>query len=157
MNVFIIITVHCAGNLVNTYFDYVKGIDTRKSDDRTLVDHLLTMEEVSFLCIFRYLRVFCLSYLVNRKPIFTQMHAIPYKKKNLNFNSRQGGNKRFYSFHHGDEQEMEKKEIRCLAIAFRYSITNNLTHFYINICSVYEWRKEREKAHRNPFWGVTWN
>jgi 1,4-dihydroxy-2-naphthoate octaprenyltransferase len=47
LNVFIIITVHCAGNLVNTYFDYVKGIDTRKSDDRTLVDHLLTMEEVS--------------------------------------------------------------------------------------------------------------
>lgn len=47
LNVFIIITVHCAGNLVNTYFDYVKGIDTRKSDDRTLVDHLLTKEEVS--------------------------------------------------------------------------------------------------------------
>jgi 1,4-dihydroxy-2-naphthoate octaprenyltransferase len=47
LNVFTIITVHCAGNVVNTYFDYVKGIDNRKSDDRTLVDHLLTKDEVS--------------------------------------------------------------------------------------------------------------
>lgn len=46
LNVLTIITVHCAGNVVNTYFDYVKGIDNRKSDDRTLVDHLLTMDEV---------------------------------------------------------------------------------------------------------------
>lgn len=38
--------VHCAGNVVNTYYDYVKGIDTRKSDDRTLVDHILTIDEV---------------------------------------------------------------------------------------------------------------
>ncbi|XP_072162457.1 ubiA prenyltransferase domain-containing protein 1 homolog [Bemisia tabaci] len=41
-----VISVHCAGNLVNTYFDYVKGIDNRKSDDRTLVDHLLSKDEV---------------------------------------------------------------------------------------------------------------
>ncbi|KAG5673570.1 hypothetical protein PVAND_003608 [Polypedilum vanderplanki] len=46
LNLFTIITVHCAGNVVNTYFDYIKGIDNRKSDDRTLVDHLLTMDEV---------------------------------------------------------------------------------------------------------------
>lgn len=59
LNVFIIITVHCAGNLVNTYFDYVKGIDTRKSDDRTLVDHLLTKEEVSNC--YNYLACQCLS------------------------------------------------------------------------------------------------
>lgn len=39
--------VHCAGNVVNTYFDYVKGIDNRKSDDRTLVDHILTIDEVT--------------------------------------------------------------------------------------------------------------
>lgn len=38
--------VHCAGNVVNTYYDYVKGIDNRKSDDRTLVDHILTSDEV---------------------------------------------------------------------------------------------------------------
>lgn len=78
------------------------------------------------------------------------IHACMYAKKNLNFNSRQGGKNRFYSFHHDDEQK--KKKIRCLAIAFRYSITNNLTHFYINIFSVYEeGREERGKAHRNPF------
>lgn len=46
LNVFTIALVHCAGNVVNTYFDYVKGIDNRKSDDRTLVDHILTIDEV---------------------------------------------------------------------------------------------------------------
>lgn len=49
LNLFTIITVHCAGNVVNTYFDYVKGIDNRKSDDRTLVDHILTKDEVNEL------------------------------------------------------------------------------------------------------------
>lgn len=48
LNVFTIALVHCAGNVVNTYFDYVKGIDNRKSDDRTLVDHILTIDEVSY-------------------------------------------------------------------------------------------------------------
>lgn len=47
LNVFTVITVHCAGNVVNTYFDYVKGIDNRKSDDRTLVDHILRKDEVT--------------------------------------------------------------------------------------------------------------
>lgn len=46
--IFTIISVHCAGNVVNTYFDYVKGIDNRKSDDRTLVDHILSKDEVSW-------------------------------------------------------------------------------------------------------------
>lgn len=46
LTLFIIVSVHGAGNVVNTYFDYVKGIDNRKSDDRTLVDHILTKDEV---------------------------------------------------------------------------------------------------------------
>lgn len=46
LTTFTIITVHGAGNVVNTYFDYVKGIDNRKSDDRTLVDHILSKDEV---------------------------------------------------------------------------------------------------------------
>lgn len=46
LTIFTVITVHCAGNVVNTYFDFVKGIDNRKSDDRTLVDHILTKDEV---------------------------------------------------------------------------------------------------------------
>ena len=43
-----VLSVHCAGNVVNTYFDFIKGIDNRKSDDRTLVDHILTKDEVYF-------------------------------------------------------------------------------------------------------------
>lgn len=43
---FTVISVHGAGNVVNTYYDYVKGIDNRKSDDRTLVDHILSKDEV---------------------------------------------------------------------------------------------------------------
>ncbi|KAF5296209.1 hypothetical protein FQR65_LT19840 [Abscondita terminalis] len=46
LTVFISVSVHGAGNLVNTYFDFIKGIDNRKSDDRTLVDHILTKDEV---------------------------------------------------------------------------------------------------------------
>ncbi|XP_063700217.1 ubiA prenyltransferase domain-containing protein 1 homolog [Culicoides brevitarsis] len=49
LTIFTIISVHCAGNVVNTYFDYVKGIDNRKSDDRTLVDHILSKDEVVLL------------------------------------------------------------------------------------------------------------
>lgn len=46
LTIFTVITVHGAGNVVNTYYDYVKGIDNRKSDDRTLVDHILSKDEV---------------------------------------------------------------------------------------------------------------
>lgn len=46
LTIFTVVTVHGAGNVVNTYFDFVKGIDNRKSDDRTLVDHILTKDEV---------------------------------------------------------------------------------------------------------------
>nr|CAI5826742.1 unnamed protein product [Callosobruchus analis] len=46
LTVLTVVSVHGAGNVVNTYFDYVKGIDNRKSDDRILVDHILTKDEV---------------------------------------------------------------------------------------------------------------
>lgn len=46
LTLFTVVCVHGAGNLVNTYFDYIKGIDNRKSDDRILVDHILTKDEV---------------------------------------------------------------------------------------------------------------
>lgn len=46
LTIFTVISVHGAGNVVNTYYDYVKGIDNRKSDDRTLVDHILSEDEV---------------------------------------------------------------------------------------------------------------
>ena len=41
-----VLAVHAAGNLVNTYYDYIKGIDSKVSDDRTLVDQVLTPLEV---------------------------------------------------------------------------------------------------------------
>ncbi|CAG0922731.1 unnamed protein product [Notodromas monacha] len=48
------LSVHAAGNLVNTYFDYVKGIDSKKSDDRTLVDSIITKDEVVGLASILY-------------------------------------------------------------------------------------------------------
>lgn len=47
LTVFTVVMVHGAGNVVNTYYDYVKGIDNRKSEDRTLVDHILSTDEVN--------------------------------------------------------------------------------------------------------------
>ncbi|KAL1123147.1 hypothetical protein AAG570_002234 [Ranatra chinensis] len=58
-----VVSVHCAGNVVNTYFDYVKGIDGGKSDDRTLVDHLLSKDEVVTLGVMLY-SVSCLGFVV---------------------------------------------------------------------------------------------
>ncbi|KAH3834863.1 hypothetical protein DPMN_108196 [Dreissena polymorpha] len=40
------LSVHAAGNLVNTYVDYQRGIDNKSSDDRTLVDKILNPEEI---------------------------------------------------------------------------------------------------------------
>ena len=44
---FTALSVHAAGNLVNTYFDFFKGVDSKKSDDRTLVDELLKPNDVA--------------------------------------------------------------------------------------------------------------
>ncbi|XP_063243823.1 ubiA prenyltransferase domain-containing protein 1 homolog [Bacillus rossius redtenbacheri] len=46
LTLFTVVCVHGAGNVVNTYFDYVKGIDGRKSDDRILIDRILSKDEV---------------------------------------------------------------------------------------------------------------
>lgn len=54
LTVFTVLCVHGAGNVVNTYFDYVKGVDSRKSDDRILVDHLLSKDELASLGAFLY-------------------------------------------------------------------------------------------------------
>ena len=42
-----VLSVHGAGNLVNTYYDYMKGIDSKKSDDRTLIDGILSPDDVA--------------------------------------------------------------------------------------------------------------
>ncbi|XP_074655032.1 ubiA prenyltransferase domain-containing protein 1-like [Tubulanus polymorphus] len=43
------LSVHAAGNLVNTYCDYKRGVDSKKSDDRTLIDHILNPNDVATL------------------------------------------------------------------------------------------------------------
>lgn len=49
------VSVHAAGNVVNTYYDYVKGIDSRRSgDDRTLVDNILTPDKIVQLGVILY-------------------------------------------------------------------------------------------------------
>lgn len=56
------LSVHAAGNLVNTYFDYVRGVDSKKSDDRTLVDDILSPNDVSTLGAVFYL-IGCVGFL----------------------------------------------------------------------------------------------
>lgn len=59
LTVYTVLCVHGAGNVVNTYFDYIKGVDSRKSDDRILVDHLLSQDEVVTLGAMLYFTGCC--------------------------------------------------------------------------------------------------
>ena len=69
LSVIAVLGVHAAGNLVNTYYDYMKGVDSKVSDDRTLVDHLLTPKEVVNLGVVSYsLASFALVFLVGLSP-----------------------------------------------------------------------------------------
>ena len=64
-----VLGVHAAGNLVNTYYDYMKGVDSKVSDDRTLVDHRLTPKEVVNLGVVSYsLASLSLVFLVGLSP-----------------------------------------------------------------------------------------
>jgi len=59
-----VVSVHAAGNLVNTYYDFMRGIDSRqRSDDRTLVDSILTPEEVGNLGVIFYI-IGCIGFVV---------------------------------------------------------------------------------------------
>ncbi|KAK9294018.1 hypothetical protein QLX08_011217 [Tetragonisca angustula] len=55
LTVYTVFCVHGAGNVVNTYFDYIKGVDSRKSDDRILVDQLLSKDELVSLVLFAFM------------------------------------------------------------------------------------------------------
>ncbi|MCL4147251.1 UNVERIFIED_CONTAM: hypothetical protein GTU68_047977 [Idotea baltica] len=57
------LSVHGAGNVVNTYYDFVKGIDSFKSDDRTLVDHLLSKKELTLLGVVLY-SIGCVGFVI---------------------------------------------------------------------------------------------
>lgn len=48
------LSVHAAGNVVNTYFDFLKGIDSKRSDDRILVDKILTPDDLAHLGVLLY-------------------------------------------------------------------------------------------------------
>lgn len=56
------LSVHAAGNLVNTYFDYKKGVDSKKSDDRVLVDEILNPNDVATMGGICYM-LGCVSFL----------------------------------------------------------------------------------------------
>lgn len=50
-----VVSVHAAGNIANTYYDYVKQVDRKaQSEDRTLVDHRLTVDELTVLGVLVY-------------------------------------------------------------------------------------------------------
>lgn len=50
-----VVAVHAAGNIANTYYDYVKHVDRKaQSEDRTLVDHRLTVDELTGLGVLSY-------------------------------------------------------------------------------------------------------
>ena len=67
-----IVSIHAAGNLVNTYYDYMKGVDTKSSDDRTLVDNMLQPEQVVTLASYLYaLGIICMLLLM----VFSKAHG----------------------------------------------------------------------------------
>lgn len=67
-----VMSIHAAGNLVNTYYDYMKGVDTKSSDDRTLVDNVLKPEQVVTLASYLYaLGIVCVLILM----IFSKAHG----------------------------------------------------------------------------------
>ena len=45
------LAVHGAGNLMNTYFDFTKGIDSERSSDLTLVNRVLLPDQVATLIL----------------------------------------------------------------------------------------------------------
>ena len=57
-----VLSVHGAGNLVNTYHDFVKGIDNKESDDKTLVNNILTSDDVVRFGVVIYI-IGCISFL----------------------------------------------------------------------------------------------
>ncbi|XP_065890129.1 ubiA prenyltransferase domain-containing protein 1-like [Dysidea avara] len=67
-----IMLIHAAGNLVNTYYDYMGGVDTKLSDDRTLVDSMLKPEQVvNFASCLYALGIICVLLLM----VFSNAHG----------------------------------------------------------------------------------
>ena len=49
-----VLAVHSAGNLVNTFYDFEKGVDKHGADDRTLVERRLQPQDVVSLGMYLY-------------------------------------------------------------------------------------------------------
>ncbi|VFV35357.1 ubia prenyltransferase [Lynx pardinus] len=74
-----VLAVHGAGNLVNTYYDFSKGIDHKKSDDRTLVDRILEPQHVVRFGVFLYtLGCVCAACLYYLSPLKLEHLALIY-------------------------------------------------------------------------------
>lgn len=74
-----VLAVHGAGNLVNTYYDFSKGIDHKKSDDRTLVDRILEPQDVVRFGVFLYtLGCVCAAYLYYLSTLKLEHLALIY-------------------------------------------------------------------------------
>ncbi|XP_027626435.1 ubiA prenyltransferase domain-containing protein 1 isoform X3 [Tupaia chinensis] len=74
-----VLAVHGAGNLVNTYYDFSKGIDHKKSDDRTLVDRILEPQDVVRFGVFLYtLGCVCAACLYYLSPLRLEHLALIY-------------------------------------------------------------------------------
>ncbi|XP_049631326.1 ubiA prenyltransferase domain-containing protein 1 [Suncus etruscus] len=74
-----VLAVHGAGNLVNTYYDFSKGIDHKKSDDRTLVDRILEPQDVVRFGVCLYtLGCLCAAGLYSLSPLKLEHLALIY-------------------------------------------------------------------------------
>ncbi|KAJ8257613.1 hypothetical protein GJAV_G00187690 [Gymnothorax javanicus] len=74
-----VLVVHGAGNLVNTYYDFSKGIDHKKSDDRTLVDQILEPQDVvMFGAVLYSLGCLCATVLFFLSPLKLEHLALIY-------------------------------------------------------------------------------
>lgn len=73
------LAVHAAGNLVNTYYDFKRGVDNKKSDDKTLVEGQMNANEVATLGAVCY-AIGCigLAMLCYLSPAKEQLLALVY-------------------------------------------------------------------------------
>lgn len=62
LTVVCVVSIHCAGNLTNTYYDYHNGVDQHTSEDQTLVKNILKSDDVYKMSILAYL-VGCISFV----------------------------------------------------------------------------------------------
>lgn len=78
VSTFTVLAVHAAGNLVNTYFDFMQGVDSRSAgtEDRTLVDkHLEPTQVVNLAAYFYGFGMVCLWILMVLSPAQSEQLA----------------------------------------------------------------------------------